>query len=176
MDANFVVPESSVKPANEIFIVDDEEDMRDIIAAALAPERIPVTTFADGDALLSALGLRVPLCVFLDVAMPRRSGLDILKEIRARNLWTPTFLISGVDDVSIAVEAMKYGAYDYIRKPVDRFAPGQRARKAIELWATHKNGLSLRPECASEDCDWMRLTSSEKEMVMLMRFMRVCEQ
>src|SRR5712671_1844657 len=81
------------KPASEIFVVDDDENMRDLLEATLAPEGFPVTSFADGDAFLRAASTRLPLCVFLDVVMPKRSGLDVLKELRARQYSTPIFLM-----------------------------------------------------------------------------------
>jgi two-component system, LuxR family, response regulator FixJ len=106
-----------VRPTAEIFVVDDDEHMRDLLAAALAPEGFPVTSFEDGDSFLEAAGTRVPVCVFLDVVMPRRSGLEVLKELRARQYWTPIILISARDDAQMVVEAMKNGAHDYLRKP-----------------------------------------------------------
>jgi FixJ family two-component response regulator len=73
----------------------------------LAAQGFPVKTFEDGDAFLQATTERVPICVFLDVVMPRRSGLEILREFRARRYWTPVFLTSARDDVQTVVEGMK---------------------------------------------------------------------
>src|SRR5580692_11765114 len=95
------------RSASEIFVVDDDEDVRDLLEAALAPEGFPVTGFSDGDSFLQAVGSRLPLCVFLDVVMPRRSGLEILRELRARQYWAPIFLMSARDDVPTVVEGMR---------------------------------------------------------------------
>src|ERR1700689_5022394 len=84
----------NAKPAQEIFVVDDDEGMGGLLVAALPPEGFPVTSFEDGDSFLRAASTRVPICVFLDVVMPRRSGLEILRELRNRQFWTPIFLIS----------------------------------------------------------------------------------
>jgi FixJ family two-component response regulator len=162
-----------VRPTREIFVVDDDEDMRDLLAASLAPEGFPVTCFEDGDAFLKAASTRVPICVFLDVVMPRRSGLDILKELRARQYWTPIFLITARDEIQMVIEAMKNGAYDYIRKPFDQRAPGLRVRDAIEVWANRDHAtstLDVQPDASSE---WMRVTPSEREAIALMRLMDV---
>ena len=131
-----------VRPANEIFVVDDDEDMRDILAAALSPEGFPVTAFGDGDLFLNAIQAQVPLCVFLDVAMPQRSGLEILEDLRALNFWTPIVVVSACDDVPTIVEAMRNGAYDYIRKPFDHHAPGLRVRNALAKWSHREQETS----------------------------------
>jgi FixJ family two-component response regulator len=162
-----------IKPANEIFVVDDDEDIRDILAAILAPEGFPVTCFENGEAFLQAASTRVPICVFLDVMMPRRSGLDVLKELRARQYWTPIFLISARDEFQMVLEAMKNGAHDYLRKPFDRTAPGLCVRDAIEVWA-HRDQMRSTLEVQSDaNYEWMRVTPGEREAIALMRFMDV---
>ena len=160
-----------LKPVSEIFVVDDEDDMRDLLTAALAPEGFPVTGFGDGDSFLKAASTRVPICVFLDVVMPKRSGLDVLKELRARRYWTPIFLISARDDTAMVLEAMKSGAHDYIKKPFDRLAPSRRVRDAIETWSSRDQRLTTLDVQPSEDCEWFRLTPHERETLALMRFM-----
>jgi two-component system response regulator FixJ len=159
----------NVKPAREIFVVDDDENMRDILAATLAPEGFPVTSFEDGDSFLRAASTRVPICVFLDVVMPRRSGLEILRELRARQYWTPIFLISARDDTQMVVEAMRNGAYDYIRKPFNRFAPALRVRDAIEVWSCRAQGRGTLDVPPRENCEWFLLTPSEREVLALTR-------
>ena len=157
------------KPANEIFVVDDDENTRDLLEATLAPEGYPVTSFPDGDTFLRAASTRLPLCVFLDIVMPRRSGLEVLKELRARQFSTPIFLMSARDDAPTIVEGMKSGAQDYIRKPFDRQAPALRVRDAVQVWSCRgqiKSTLDPQPIEADE---WFRLSPSEKEMLSLMR-------
>ncbi len=159
-----------VRPSKEIFVVDDDEDMRDLLAGGLAREGFPVTAFEDGDSFLMAARTRVPICVFLDVVMPGRSGLEILDELRARRYWTPIFLTSARDDFSTVVEAMKKGAHDYIRKPFDRDAPAVRLRYAIELWSRREPDMRVLDRQLDENCELFRLSPGEKEIVLLMRF------
>jgi FixJ family two-component response regulator len=130
------------EPASEIFVVDDDENMRDMLEASLAPEGYPVSSFADGDAFLRAASARLPFCVFLDIVMPRRSGLEVLKELRARQNWMPIFLMSARYDNPTMVEAMRSGADDYIRKPFDRHAPVRRVRAAVEAWSCRQQKTS----------------------------------
>jgi FixJ family two-component response regulator len=160
-----------IKPASEIFVVDDDENMRDLLEAVLAPEGFPVTTFADGESFLRAASARLPLCVFLDIVMPRRSGLEVLKELRTRQFSTPIFLMSARDDTPTVVEGIKYGAQDFIRKPFERQAPALRVRDAVQVWSCReqtKNPLDLHQ---GEVDEWFRLSASEKEMLSLMRLM-----
>src|ERR1700722_15927002 len=124
-----LIPSSNyqdLKPTSEIFVVDDDRDIRQMLAAALAPEGFPVTTFEDGESFMTAAQTRVPICVFLDVVMPKRSGLEILKELRAQRFWTPTYLLSARDDTPTVVEAIKNGGQDFIRKPFEIDALVQR--------------------------------------------------
>jgi|SRR5580698_419301 two-component system response regulator FixJ len=158
-----------VKPINEIFVVDDDEDTRNILAAILSPEGFPVTTFEDGDSFLKAAKTQVPLCVFLDVVMPRRSGLEILEELCVQNFWTPIFVVSACDDVPTVIEAMKNGAHDYIRKPFDHNEPRLRVRNAVAKWAYHERERSAADVTANQNCEWSLLTPQEKDTLLFNR-------
>ena len=175
MDANLIAWNGShqgVKPVNEIFVVDDDEDARSILVGALESEGYSVTPFAEGDSFLKAAKTRVPICVFLDIVMPQRSGLDILKELRSWQYWTPIFLISALDDFTTVVEGMKNGAHDYIRKPFDRHVPGARVRNAVEIWLRREQERRPFDFDPSEKSEWFRLRPGEKEMLLMMRLMQ----
>jgi two-component system response regulator FixJ len=118
--------------AGELFVVDDDADVRDALAAVFAADNFHVTGFADGDAFLAAARLRTPSCILLDVHMPGRSGLDILKELDAHHYGAPIFIISAQRDIPIAVEAIKNGAFDFIEKPFDPETVITRVRQALE--------------------------------------------
>jgi FixJ family two-component response regulator len=76
-----------------------------------------VICFADGAALLAVARTRIPSCILLDVNIPGKSGLDILKELRGEDYPAPIFMISGQGDIAMAVSAIKNGALDFIEKP-----------------------------------------------------------
>jgi FixJ family two-component response regulator len=101
----------------EIFVVDDDAEMRERLSAALQEEGYDVICFADGAALLSTAKTRVPACIFLEVRNPGKSGIDILKKLRAEEYPAPIFVISGQGDIPTAVEAIRSGALDFIEKP-----------------------------------------------------------
>lgn len=119
----------------EIFIVDDDPAVRDALSVVFSLEGYHVTSFAEGGAFVSAARARTPVCILLDVHMPGRSGLEILKELNAQDYPAPIFIISGQGDIPMAVEAIKNGALDFIEKPFDADTIVERVREAVEAWA-----------------------------------------
>lgn len=101
----------------EIFVVDDDPGVRDTLSMVLSAAGYEVICFADGAALLSMARTRTPACILLDVHIPGKSGLDILKELHGEDYPAPIFMISGQGDITMAVSAIKNGALDFIEKP-----------------------------------------------------------
>lgn len=119
---------------SEIFVVDDDETMRDTLSAVFAPEGCRVTCFAEGQSFLAAARARTPACILLDVNMPGRSGLDMLRELDAPHYPAPILIVSGQRDVPTAVRAIKGGALDFIEKPIEAANVVARVRDAILVW------------------------------------------
>jgi two-component system, LuxR family, response regulator FixJ len=133
----------------EIYVVDDDPAVRDALSVVLSLEGFHVSGFAEGNAFLAAVRRHPPDCIILDVHMPGRSGLDILKELHNQRCAVPLFIISGQGDIPMAVDAIKNGALDFIEKPFDAETLVTRVREAIA--ATHRaaaqpwsSGLSAR--------------------------------
>src|SRR5689334_18918517 len=101
----------------EIFVVDDDPAIRETLSVVLTAGGYEVICFADGAALLAVARSRTPSCILLDVNIPGKSGLDILKELRGEDYSAPIFMISGQGDIAMAVSAIKNGAVDFIEKP-----------------------------------------------------------
>ena len=101
----------------EIFVVDDDPAVRDTLSMVLTAGGYQVICFADGAALLAIARTRAPACILLDVHIPGKSGLDILKELHGEDYPAPIFMISGQGDIAMAVSAIKNGALDFIEKP-----------------------------------------------------------
>lgn len=121
--------------SGEIFIVDDDPAVRDALSVVFSLEGFHVSGFADGGSFLAAARARIPVCILLDVHMPGRSGLDILKELNAQHYPAPIFIISGQGDIPMAVEAIKNGALDFIEKPFDAETVVARVREAVDARA-----------------------------------------
>ena len=121
--------------SGEIFIADDDPSVRDALSSIFTIEGYQVTGFGEGTALLSAARSRVPTCILLDVEMPGRSGLDILKELNAQDYPAPILIISGKSSTPMVVDAIRNGALDFIEKPFDAETVTGRVREAVEATA-----------------------------------------
>ena len=112
--------QSSTKPFHEkcVVVVDDEKCVRDSLRVILEGAGYAVVCFADGTALLEFLRKCSPVCLFLEVYLPGKSGFEILSEIRQFSV--PVFLMSGRGDIPTAVNAIKCGALDFVQKPFRR--------------------------------------------------------
>ena len=84
----------------------------------VSTEGFQVTGFAEGASFLASAPAQIPACMLLDVHMPGRSGIDILKELDAQHYGAPIFVISGQGDIPMAVEAIKSGALRFHREAV----------------------------------------------------------
>jgi FixJ family two-component response regulator len=118
--------------AGEIFIVDDDRAVRDALSILLSREGYGVVCFADGAGLLAEMRTQSPSCIILDVHIPGKSGLDILKDLTTQNHPAPVLIISGKGDIAMAVEAIKNGALDFIEKPFRGADLVRRVREAID--------------------------------------------
>jgi FixJ family two-component response regulator len=118
-------------PRGEIFIVDDDPSVCGTLSFIFYSEGYQVTCFAEGTSFLAAARVRTPACILLDVHIPGRSGLDILKDLNAQEYPAPVFIISGVGDIPTAVDAIKHGALDFIEKPFRGSTVTARVRDAI---------------------------------------------
>ncbi|MCH7872364.1 MAG: response regulator transcription factor [Planctomycetes bacterium] len=100
-----------------VFVVDDEQEMRDSLADLLRAVGRRVVTFSSSESFLKSFDSSVPSCLVLDVRMPGMDGIELLRELRKRSLSVPTVVITAYGDVPMAVDALKLGAMDFIQKP-----------------------------------------------------------
>ncbi|HEY3793973.1 MAG TPA: response regulator [Bradyrhizobium sp.] len=126
----------------EIFVVDDDPAVRETLSLVLSAGGYQVICFADGAALLAVARSRTPACILLDVHIPGKSGLDILRELRGEDYPAPIFMISGQGDISMAVSAIKNGALDFIEKPFRGSEIVARLDEAIDAYARRQGHAS----------------------------------
>jgi two-component system, NtrC family, nitrogen regulation response regulator NtrX len=105
--------------ASDILIVDDEADIRELVAGILQDEGHDTRTARDSDEALSAVVARRPNLVFLDIWLKgsRLDGLQLLESLKQQHPELPIVMISGHGNTETAVSAIKRGAYDLIQKP-----------------------------------------------------------
>jgi two-component system, NtrC family, response regulator AtoC len=103
-----------------VLIVDDETNIRRVLAAMLQRDGYEVSAAADGEQALAAMH-RAPVDVVVtDLVMPRMGGLELLRQVSATYPDVPVIMITAHGTVDTAVEAMKAGAFDYITKPFEQ--------------------------------------------------------
>jgi two-component system nitrogen regulation response regulator NtrX len=105
--------------ASDILIVDDEADIREMVAGILQDEGHSTRTARDGDEALSAVVARRPNLVFLDIWLKgsRLNGFQLLDSLKQQHPELPIVMISGVGNTETAASAIKRGAFDLIGKP-----------------------------------------------------------
>lgn len=130
--------------ALDILVVDDEHDIRELVAGVLEDEGYDTRSAADSDAALEAIATRRPSLVLLDVWLQgsRLDGLELLDEIKRRDPSIPVLVISGHGNLDTAVAAIRRGASDFIEKPFE-------AERLLLLVARATETERLRRELAS---------------------------
>jgi two-component system nitrogen regulation response regulator NtrX len=139
--------------ALEVLIVDDEQDIRELVAGVLEDEGYQARTAADSDSALTALAERRPSLVLLDVWLhgSRLDGLDLLDEIKRRDPSLPVLVISGHGNIDTAVSAVRRGATDFIEKPFEAERLLHLVARATETERLRRENASLRAQIGQDD-------------------------
>src|SRR5882757_5239757 len=105
--------------ADDILIVDDEADIRELVSGILQDEGFITRSARDSDDALAQVASRRPNLVFLDIWLQgsRLDGLQLLDSLKGEHPELPVVMISGHGNIETAVAAIKQGAYDFIEKP-----------------------------------------------------------
>jgi len=148
-----------------VFIVDDDEAVRDSIKELVESAGMAAKTFDGALSFLSACTGDVPGCLVLDVRMARMSGLALQQRLREGNSTMPIVFISGHGDVDTAVTAIKAGAVDFVQKPYQDQSLLDAINNALELDATNR---CCADEVTSIRKSIERLTTREKEVLKLL--------
>jgi two-component system nitrogen regulation response regulator NtrX len=132
--------------AHDILIVDDEADIRMLIAGVLSDEGMKTREAASADQAITAVRARLPSLVILDIWLQgsRLDGLQILDELRRDHPNLPVVMISGHGTIETAVQAIKRGAYDFIEKPFKADRLLLLVERAIEAARLRRENQELR--------------------------------
>ena len=155
--------------ASDILIVDDEVDIRELVAGILQDEGYGTRTAGDSEEAVAAVIARRPNLVFLDIWLQgsRLDGLQLLDVLRQEHPELPVVMISGHGNIETAVSAIKRGAYDFIEKPfkadrlllvAERALENSRLKREVKelkqlgpLATTHRRPFAGRQSIASND-------------------------
>jgi two-component system, LuxR family, response regulator FixJ len=107
------------KPDPVVFVVDDDEAVRDSLKMLLSAAGLRVETYPSAGSFLKGYVPSHSGCLILDIRMPGMSGLALQDEMHKRRISLPILFLTGHADVPIAVRALKQGAFDFIEKPLD---------------------------------------------------------
>ncbi|HEX8482624.1 MAG TPA: sigma-54 dependent transcriptional regulator [Allosphingosinicella sp.] len=136
----------------DILVVDDERDIRELVAGVLEDEGYQTRSAADSDSALEAIAQRRPSLVLLDVWLQgsRLDGLDLLDEIKRRDPSIPVLVISGHGNLDTAVTAIRRGASDFIEKPFEAERLLLLVERATETERLKREIASLRATVGRE--------------------------
>jgi two-component system response regulator MprA len=134
-----------------ILVVDDEPHIVEVVRAYLGREGHDVATAADGDRALELADIRPPDLVVLDVMLPRRSGFEVLRELRARGSTAAVILLTARDDLVDRVAGLEIGADDYVTKPFEPRELVARVGAVLRrTTAAHQAAAAAAPPAAVE--------------------------
>ena len=148
--------------ASTVYIVDDDEAVRDSLRWLLEANTYRVKSFASAEAFLAEYREDQPGILIVDVRMPGMSGLQLQEELIARHSIMPVVFITGHGDVPMAVDTMKKGAVDFLEKPFNETDLRDIVSRMFEI-----ANDSLRKEHAKREHEAMlsRLTAREQQVL-----------
>jgi RNA polymerase sigma factor (sigma-70 family) len=137
--------EASLSKAT-VFVVDDDQAMRNSLKWLIESVGVSVESFASADDFLAHFQPGRAGCLVLDVRMPGMSGLELLEHLARSNMHIPAVIITGHGDVPMAVRAMKSGAVDFIEKPFNDEVLLDAIRRAIAFEEQQRSQFSEHRE------------------------------
>ncbi|MES9817879.1 MAG: response regulator transcription factor [Candidatus Thiodiazotropha sp.] len=147
-----------------VFVVDDDQAMRNSLKWLIESVSMQVETFESADAFIKSYYPGRSGCLLLDVRMPGMSGLELQEYLRANQIAIPVIIITGHGDVPMAVRAMKSGAVDFIEKPFNDELLLESIRYALALDVKQRDMQKQRAEIATR---LARLTPREHEVMVM---------
>ncbi len=158
-----------------VYLVDDEEVMRDALGWLLRSRRLLCEGFASAEAFEAMLGglldgasgwPSAPSCLLLDVRMPGKSGLALFEQLAERGLISvlPVIFLTGHGDVPTAVASVQRGAFDFFEKPFSDNALVDRVEQALQ---SSERALEARASACEREKRLAELTEREREVMRL---------
>lgn len=145
-----------------VHLVDDDEAVRHSASFMLRLAGYRVQTHKDGVSFLDALSGLETGCILLDVQMPKMTGLQVQKELNARGCEMPVVVLTGHGDVSVAVQAMKAGATNFVEKPYEKQMLLRALEEAFEQLESKAQSALLK---ADADKKLAHLTPRERDVL-----------
>lgn len=145
-----------------VYVVDDDEAVRDSLQWLLEGQDYRVRTFESAEAFLSRYEAREVACLIADIRMDGMSGMELQDRLLERQSPLPIVFITGHGDVPMAVESMKKGALDFIQKPFDE---AQLLRLVERMLDKAHQTFSVHQQAASREALLAKLTTRETQVL-----------
>lgn len=149
----------------QVYIVEDDDAVRDSLQMVLESVGYTVTTFSSANAFLEAYNPDMAGCIVLDIRMPGMSGMELQRKLNERNSILPIIFVTGHGDVPMAVEAMQQGAVDFVQKPYREQELLEKIERAFAIDRANREGLQQRQAIAAR---LESLTPRELDVLRLM--------
>jgi len=127
-----------------VFVVDDDEGIREGLSLLLETVGQPYELYSSATEFLNAYDASKGGCLVLDIRMPRMSGLELQEKLNEQGSQLPIIFITGHGDIQMAVEAMRRGALDFIRKPFREQDLLDRINEALASDASKRENIAER--------------------------------
>lgn len=155
----------SSEEAPTVFVVDDDDDVRESLEDLLKSAGVNVRAFSHGEALIDAFEggtLRGPACIVLDVRLRGASGLMVQQGLSLRGIAHPVIFLTGHGDIVMTVKAMKAGALNFLAKPVRDQELLEAIAEAVEL-----DRARISDATATRDINerWLELTPRQRQVM-----------
>jgi two-component system response regulator FixJ len=125
-----------------VIVIDDDEAVRGSLRLLLRSVKLPVAVYASAQEFLPRYAIDEPGCLVVDVRMPGMSGLELQQQLNLRGAMIPVIFITGHGDISMAVEAMRQGAFDFLPKPFRDQELLDRVQRALEKDAANRREIA----------------------------------
>jgi DNA-binding response OmpR family regulator len=131
-------------PAPRVLVVEDRREVLDVLQRTLRDNGYEVVTAMDGEVALTTALDNPPDVMILDIGLPRRNGLEVARELRARGVTAPVLMLTARDTVSDKIEGLEAGADDYLSKPFDYDELLARVRALLRRASLRADATMLR--------------------------------
>ncbi len=148
-----------------IFIVEDDDAVRESLQLVLESLGHTVSTFASAGAFLEKFNSDLAGCLVLDIRMPGMNGMELQRKLNDNNSMLPIIFVTGHGDVPMAVEAMQQGAFDFIQKPYREQQLLEKIERALQLDKENRESLQQRQAILAH---LQELTPREMDVLLLM--------
>ena len=148
-----------------VFVVEDDENIRNILQLLVTSAGIRVETYASAEAFLEHYDLNRPGCLLLDICLSGMDGMELQQRLAAEKIAPPIVFLTGFGDVPTALQAMRTGAIDYIQKPFSAPILISRIREAIAFDCEDRQAHSAFQELERR---YSLLTAREQEVLNLL--------